>query len=97
MEKLTMSQALGERWDYVQRTLGDAKLRNCLVEDATFSDIDLIAKVLECSVHDVIGMITDSGKKMMLQYAEYLNNGGTMSFVEWWKDGRNDSGYEKES
>jgi hypothetical protein len=57
MEKLTISEALGERWEYVQRTLGDAKLRNCLVEDATIGEIKLIAKVLEFSPVEVMKLL----------------------------------------
>jgi hypothetical protein len=103
-----LSEALGQdRWVQIQRSPLKEQIRNCSVDDVTIGDVILMTgffgfSCLVETVEIVFGKSFSNDnnfKDEIRQYNKYLNNGGTMSFEKWIRDGRFDpsdiEGYAK--
>jgi hypothetical protein len=94
-----LSEALGQdRWVQIQRSPLKEQIRNCSVDDVTIGDVILMTgffgfSCLAETVEIVFGKSFSNDnnfKDEIRQYNKYLNNGGTMSFEKWIRDGRFD-------
>jgi hypothetical protein len=58
MARVSLADSLGnERWAIVQRSACKESVRNCLVEDVTIGDLNLIAQALGVTIQELVEIV----------------------------------------